>query len=73
MFKGLKSLVDVGGGIGTMAEAIAKAFPEIQCTVFDLPHIVEDLQGTENLAFVGGDMFQSIPPAEAVLLKVIIK
>lgn len=70
VFKGFKSLVDVGGGTGTMAEAIAKAFPEIQCTIFDLPHIVDNLQGTKNLAFVGGDMFQSIPSADAVLLKV---
>ncbi|XP_031257233.1 trans-resveratrol di-O-methyltransferase-like [Pistacia vera] len=72
VFIGFKSLIDVGGGTGTMAEAIAKAFPEIECTVFDLPHIVVNLQGTKNLAFVGGDMFQSIPSADAVLLKWIL-
>ncbi|KAJ0110656.1 hypothetical protein Patl1_02357 [Pistacia atlantica] len=71
VFIGFKSLIDVGGGTGTMAEAIAKAFPEIECTVFDLPHIVVNLQGTKNLAFVGGDMFQSIPSADAVLLKIL--
>ncbi|XP_020223725.1 probable O-methyltransferase 3 [Cajanus cajan] len=69
VFKGLESLVDVGGGTGTMAKAIAQTFPQLECTVFDLPHVVANLQGTENLKFVGGDMFESIPPADAILLK----
>lgn len=70
VFKGLTSLVDVGGGTGAMSEAIAKAFPDMKCTVFDLPHVVDNLQGTKNLEFQGGDMFEAIPPADAVLLKV---
>ena len=73
VFEGLNSLVDVGGGTGTMAKAIAKAFQNINCTVFDQPHVVANLQGTHNLDFVGGDMFEKIPPANAIFLKVIIK
>ncbi|XP_054793482.1 probable O-methyltransferase 3 [Prosopis cineraria] len=69
VFNGIKSLVDVGGGTGTVSKAIAKAFPEIQCTVFDLPHVVDGLQGTRNLKFVGGNMFEAIPPSDAILLK----
>ncbi|KAJ0076233.1 hypothetical protein Patl1_33965 [Pistacia atlantica] len=69
VFKGLKSLVDVGGGTGTMVETIAKAFPKIQCTGFDPLHVVDNLQGTKNLAFHGGDMFKALPSADAVLLK----
>ena len=73
VFEGLKSFVDVGGGTGTMARAIADVFPEIKCTVFDLPRVVAGLQGTNNLEFVGGDMFSDpIPPADAILLKVYI-
>ncbi|XP_047179337.1 probable O-methyltransferase 3 [Vigna umbellata] len=72
VFKGLESLVDVGGGTGTMAKAIAKSFPHLDCTVFDLPHVVADLQEADNLKFVGGDMFESVPPADAVLLKWIL-
>ncbi|KAH0689970.1 hypothetical protein KY289_017328 [Solanum tuberosum] len=67
IFEGLKSLVDVGGGTGTIAKAIADAFPQINCTVFDLPHVIE---GSKNLSFVGGDMLNSIPSANAILLKV---
>ncbi|XP_027911156.1 probable O-methyltransferase 3 [Vigna unguiculata] len=72
VLKGLESVVDVGGGTGTMAKAIAKSFPHIDCTVFDLPHVVAGLQGSDNLKFVGGDMFEWVPPADAVLLKWIL-
>ncbi|KAL5793693.1 hypothetical protein ACOSP7_002287 [Xanthoceras sorbifolium] len=73
VFMGLKSLVDVGGGTGAMAKVIASAFPHIKCTVFDLPHVVDNLQGIDqNLEFIGGDMFEAIPSADAVLLKWII-
>ncbi|KAF7822947.1 putative O-methyltransferase 3 [Senna tora] len=71
-FEGLESVVDAGGGIGTLAKAIAQCFPNLECTVLDLPHVVAGLQGTTNLKFVEGDMFQAIPPADAVLLKSIL-
>ncbi|ESR44948.1 hypothetical protein CICLE_v10003192mg [Citrus x clementina] len=67
--KGLKSLVDVGGSTGTMARAIGTAFPDTKCTVFDLPLVVDNLVGTNNLDFFGGNMFEAIPPPNAVLLK----
>ena len=70
VFEGLESLVDVGGGTGTMAKAIVNAFPQIDCTVLDLPHVVADLEGSKNLKYAGGDMFEAIPPADAILLKV---
>lgn len=70
IFEGLESLVDVGGGTGTVAKAIADAFPNMECTVLDLPHVVADLQGSKNLKYVGGDMFEAVPHADAILLKV---
>ncbi|CAL9101802.1 unnamed protein product [Musa acuminata var. zebrina] len=72
VFQGLRSLVDVGGGTGTMAMAIAEVYPQLKCTVFDLPHVVAPLVGNSKVEVVGGDMFESIPPADAVLLKVIL-
>ncbi|XP_015088803.1 probable O-methyltransferase 3 [Solanum pennellii] len=72
VFEGLNSIVDVGGGTGTVAKTIAKTFPNLQCTVFDLPHVVEGLEGSDNLTYVGGDFFVSIPHAEALLLKWIL-
>ncbi|PIN02441.1 Hydroxyindole-O-methyltransferase [Handroanthus impetiginosus] len=72
LFKGLKSMVDVGGGTGIVAKAIADAFPGLKCTVLELPRVVAGLKGTDNLTYIGGDMFQFIPPADAVFLKWIL-
>ncbi|KAK8986997.1 hypothetical protein V6N11_055314 [Hibiscus sabdariffa] len=68
-FEGLGSLVDVGGGTETVAKAIADAFPHLDCTVLDLPHVVHGLQGGNNLKYVGGNMFEAVPAADAVILK----
>ncbi|KAJ0986593.1 hypothetical protein J5N97_004949 [Dioscorea zingiberensis] len=73
VFRGLKSLVDVGGGTGTMARAIVRAFPETKCTVLDLPKVVDNLKEEDSVEYVGGDMFVSVPPANAVLLKWILR
>ncbi|KAI6697297.1 hypothetical protein NL676_017416 [Syzygium grande] len=62
VFNGITSLIDVGGGTGTMAKAIAIALPHIECTIFDLPHVVAGLEVSEN----------AIPPADAILLKWIL-
>lgn len=53
-----------------MAKAIADAFPQLNCIVLDLPRVVQGLEGTKNLAYVEGAMFEYIPPTDAVLLKV---
>lgn len=71
IFKGVESLVDVAGGTGAVAKAIAVNYPHVQCTVLDLPHVVQDLSNHGTVKFVSGDMFNYIPPADAVLLKVI--
>ncbi|KAG4980288.1 hypothetical protein JHK82_033529 [Glycine max] len=70
VFNGLESLVDVGGGTGTIAKAIAKSFPHLKCIVFDLPRVVDGLQGTEDIEYVQGDMFEAIPSFDSIMLKV---
>lgn len=69
-FEGLGSVVDVGGGTGGAARIIAEAFPDMVVTVLDLPHVVTGLHDDSKVKFVGGDLFQSIPPADAIFLKV---
>ncbi|ONL98554.1 benzoxazinone synthesis11 [Zea mays] len=69
-FRGIDSLVDVGGGHGGAAAAIAAAFPHLKCSVLDLPHVVAGAPSDGNVHFVAGNMFESIPPATAVFLKV---
>ncbi|KAI6705247.1 hypothetical protein NL676_008209 [Syzygium grande] len=70
IFEGLNSLVDVGGGTGIVARIISEACPWLKCTVLDLPQVVAGLPDSETLKFVGGDMFESIPSTDAILLKV---
>lgn len=70
VFQGLDSLVDVGGGTGNTAKIISEAFPKLKYIVLDLPQVVKGKKGTNNLTFVGGNMFESIPQAHAILLKV---
>ncbi|XP_078151534.1 trans-resveratrol di-O-methyltransferase-like [Carex rostrata] len=69
VFQGISSLVDVGGGSGSVAIAIANAFPKIECIVLDLPQVVGHLPTDGLVKFVSGDMFSNIPPANAVFLK----
>jgi hypothetical protein len=70
VFHGLTSLVDVAGGLGGAAATIKAAFPDIKCTVLDLPQVVAKAPSDNDVQYVGGDIFQSIPPANAVFLKV---
>ncbi|XP_042058418.1 8-hydroxyquercetin 8-O-methyltransferase-like [Salvia splendens] len=72
VFEGLETMVDVGGGMGIMARGVGAAFPGLKCAVLDLPHVVAGLEGSDNLSFVGGDMFHFIPNADAVFLKWIL-
>ncbi|CAN6271842.1 unnamed protein product [Urochloa humidicola] len=72
VFAGLTSLVDVGGGDGTTAKAIAKAFPHVKCSVLELPQVVGSVAVDGMVEFVAGDMMEFVPPADAVLLKFVL-
>ncbi|PKA48133.1 3'-hydroxy-N-methyl-(S)-coclaurine 4'-O-methyltransferase [Apostasia shenzhenica] len=67
VFEGVGTVVDVGGGEGLMAAAIARAFPSVKSVVLDLPHVVEKAPEREGVEFVAGDMFVSLPQADALL------
>uniref|UniRef100_A0A0E0I9W7 O-methyltransferase domain-containing protein n=2 Tax=Oryza TaxID=4527 RepID=A0A0E0I9W7_ORYNI len=72
VFEGISSLVDVGGGTGTTARAIAKAFPHIKCSVLDLPNVIDTITVDGIVEYIAGDMMEQIPPTDAVLLKYIL-
>ncbi|XVF25729.1 hypothetical protein REPUB_Repub13aG0238800 [Reevesia pubescens] len=40
--------------------------------LFDFPHVVANLSASGNLNFVGGDLFQHIPSADAILMKLVL-
>jgi hypothetical protein len=70
VFDGLSSLVDVGGGNGTALQMLVKAFPSLQGINFDLPHVVSVAAESIGVEHVGGDMFSSVPKADAAFLQV---
>ncbi|CAL5059666.1 unnamed protein product [Urochloa decumbens] len=72
VFAGLTSLVDVGGGDGTAAKAIAKAFPYVKCSVLELPQVVGNMPVDGVVEFVAGDMMEFVPPTDAALLKFVL-
>ncbi|CAN6381086.1 unnamed protein product [Urochloa humidicola] len=69
VFQGISSLIDVAGGHGAAALAISKAFPNIECSVLDLEHVVATAPASTEINYIIGDMFESIPSTNAVFLK----
>lgn len=77
--KGVTLALDIGGAGGDVIRAMMRANPELNGGVFDLPHIVpaaaeaaqaEGLDG--RFATIGGDFFESVPPADLYVLKYIL-
>jgi hypothetical protein len=77
--RGVNYALDVGGANGEVLRAMMRANPDLRGGVFDLPHIVpaaaaaarkDGLQ--ERLTAVGGDFFESVPPADLYVLKYIL-
>lgn len=67
-FGQFETIVDVGGGNGTLLVELLKTYPRPTGTVFDVPRLAEAVRGTigaaglsERCTFVGGDAFESVP------------
>ncbi|KAI8553963.1 hypothetical protein RHMOL_Rhmol05G0058100 [Rhododendron molle] len=69
VFDRVESVVDVGGGDGTALRLLVEAFPSIRGINFDLPHVVSVALDCAGVEHVGGDMFASVPKADAAYLK----
>ncbi|KAL0388039.1 UNVERIFIED_CONTAM: Acetylserotonin O-methyltransferase [Sesamum radiatum] len=67
-FQGIGCLVDVGGHEGTAVGMLVKAFPWIKAINFDRPEVVSEAPPIDGIEHVGGDMFESVPKADAVML-----
>jgi len=67
------TIVDVGGGNGTLLRALIDEYPELRGVLFDQPHVVEGVDLGERGTVVGGSFFESVPAdGDAYLLKWII-
>jgi hypothetical protein len=74
-FDAIDTIVDLGGGNGSLVAAILKRHPDIRAVIFDLPHVIERARAaaqpssSTRCEYVGGSFFDSVPPgADAYLL-----
>lgn len=72
-----ETICDVGGGHGQLLTSLLRTWPNLEGLVFDLPSVVENesehyapLVGVEDrCTYVAGDMFDSVPIADAYIMK----
>ena len=73
------TVVDVGGGRGTLLAAILEAHPKVRGVLFDLPATADEARPllaarglAERCTCVGGSFFEAVPAGDAILLSAII-
>ncbi|XP_047315678.1 caffeic acid 3-O-methyltransferase-like [Impatiens glandulifera] len=66
------TMVDVGGGLGATLNIITSMFPKIKGINFDLPHVICNAPPYPGVEHVGGNMFESVPKADAIFMKWIL-
>ena len=72
-WRGGETVVDVGGGNGSLLVALLARHPGLQGIVFDLPETNRDEASFgERIAFVPGSFFESVPPADVYVLSTIL-
>jgi hypothetical protein len=63
-----KTVMDVGGGYGALAETIKVKKPSVNCVLFDLEEVVAKAN-VSNIYKIGGSFFREIPKsADAIIL-----
>jgi hypothetical protein len=74
-FGGISSIVDIGGGHGTLLEKILQFNPDIRGTVFDTASTIERTNQhlgnhacARRCSYVSGDFFSSVPQGEDAYL-----
>ncbi len=60
-FRGIRHLMDVGGGTGAFLRAVGAAHPHLDMTLFDLPAVVAGARGLGPRVTVQGGSFRDDP------------
>ncbi|PWT87630.1 MAG: methyltransferase [Acidobacteria bacterium] len=78
-FEGIGTLADIAGGHGMVLTSIAQRYPNMKGILFDLKNVVEGAKdriqklGLANrVQSVAGDFFETVPAADAYIMKSII-
>ena len=70
---GDETVVDVGGGNGTLLEQLLEVQPGLRGIVFDLPETVRDEAALgERITFVEGSFFERVPEGDVYILSTIL-
>ena len=68
-----ETVVDVGGGNGTLLVELMKRRPVLHGVVFDLPETNRDEEALgDRIRFVAGSFFEAVPPGDVYVLSKII-
>jgi O-methyltransferase domain len=72
-WRGDETVVDVGGGNGSLLAHLLSRRPGLRGIVFDLPETVRD-EGAlgDRIGFVEGSFFETVPPGDAYVLSTIL-
>nr|XP_011462015.1 PREDICTED: (S)-scoulerine 9-O-methyltransferase-like [Fragaria vesca subsp. vesca] len=68
-FEEVKKLMDVGGGDGSAIAKIVSLYPHIQAINFNLSSVVARAPSYRGVKHVNGDMLETIPDTQAIMLK----
>jgi hypothetical protein len=72
-WRGDETVVDVGGGNGSLLAELLKRQPGLHGIVFDLPETVRDEAALgDRIAFVEGSFFESVPQGDVYVLSTIL-
>ena len=72
-WRGDETVVDVGGGNGSLLLALLERHPGLRGIVFDLPETVRDeSRFGDRIEFVAGDFFERVPAGDVYVLSTIL-
>jgi SAM-dependent methyltransferase len=79
-FSQIETVVDVGGGLGTLLTELAARWPAMRCVLYDRPAVVKQAREgvaraplSDRIEAIGGDFFSSVPVgADAYVVKHVV-
>ena len=78
-FSRFRDIADVGGGLGLLLSEILKKTPGLRGILFEMPYFIDKVRDSpllkpyaDRCQVVGGSFFESVPEADAYILKHII-
>ena len=80
-FSGVRTLVDIGGGHGSLLGAILKANPKLKGVLFDQPSVIARAGNDQHVTAKGvagrcslesGSFFETVPSGDAYIMKYIL-